>query len=93
MQVDTDEFVARMLARIAINSRAAEFSTFHPFSRLPTELRIKIWGTRFPELYDRLVWARKPGWIRPVSKRVASALLSVSIESRDVYLTHFPMGL
>ncbi|KAK8097604.1 uncharacterized protein PG998_013090 [Apiospora kogelbergensis] len=67
--------------------------TFHPFPRLPVELRLKIWEEVIPEIHDRLLFARKPGFIRPEKHKFLSVLQSVSQESREVFLKRFPVGL
>ncbi|KAK8113569.1 hypothetical protein PG984_014095 [Apiospora sp. TS-2023a] len=69
-------------------------TTFHPFVRLPIELRIKIWEQFIPETRGRLVWMRQPGWIMADKERFTSILLSACRESREeVYLKRFPMAL
>ncbi|KAK8064283.1 hypothetical protein PG996_008935 [Apiospora saccharicola] len=69
-------------------------TTFHPFVRLPIELRIKIWEQFIPETRGRLVWMRQPGWILADKERFTSILLSACRESREeVYLKRFPMAL
>ncbi|KAK8034011.1 hypothetical protein PG993_009006 [Apiospora rasikravindrae] len=83
-----------METQLTTNARADKTApTFHPFSRLPIELRIKIWEELIPELHTRLLWVREPGWMKLDKKKFASILLSVSYESREVLLKRFPVGL
>ncbi|KAK8064282.1 hypothetical protein PG996_008934 [Apiospora saccharicola] len=68
-------------------------ANFHPFPRLPTELRIKIWEMLIPEVRGRLIWVREPGWITMETEKFSSILLSACPESREIYLKRFPMCL
>ncbi|KAK7968027.1 uncharacterized protein PG986_002304 [Apiospora aurea] len=67
--------------------------TFHPFPRLPIELRMQIWEVLIPETRTRLLWVREPGWMKLDKKKFTSILLSVSHENRSTFLKRFPMGL
>ncbi|KAK7963376.1 hypothetical protein PG988_010350 [Apiospora saccharicola] len=83
-----------METQLTISPRKAEAPVeFHPFPRLPIELRIQIWEELIPEIHDRIIWVRDPGWIKVDKTRFSSILLRVSPESRDVYLMRFPMPL
>ncbi|EPE29431.1 hypothetical protein GLAREA_00591 [Glarea lozoyensis ATCC 20868] len=63
-------------------------ATFHPFMRLPSELRIKIWRYNFPG--PRVVAVRYArGQNRYVSDRAPPVLLHVSSESRSVFLSTY----
>ncbi|KAK7936143.1 hypothetical protein PG985_001638 [Apiospora marii] len=82
-----------METQLVLSPSATKTATFHPFPRLPSELRIKIWEEFIPETHGRLIWMRQPGWIMADKERFTSILLSACPESRDVYLKRFPMGL
>ncbi|KAK7936142.1 hypothetical protein PG985_001637 [Apiospora marii] len=74
-------------------SRIEAPTEFHPFMRLPIELRTQIWEELIPEIHDRIIWVREPGWLKVDPKRFTSILLHVSPESRRIYLARFPMAL
>ncbi|KAK7963374.1 hypothetical protein PG988_010348 [Apiospora saccharicola] len=84
---------ASEIATETTTETATGTATFHPFPRLPTELRIKIWEMLIPETRGRLIWVREPGWITMEKEKFASILLSACPESREIYLKRFPMGL
>lgn len=66
---------------------------FHQFMRLPIEMGTQIWEELIPEIHDRIIWVREPGWLKADARRLTSILLRVSPESRKVYLKRFPMAL
>ncbi|KAK8113567.1 hypothetical protein PG984_014093 [Apiospora sp. TS-2023a] len=82
-----------MESQLVLSTPATEGDTFHPFLRLPIELRIKIWELLIPETKGRLVWVREPGWVMMERAKFPSILLSACHESRCIYLQRFPMGL
>ncbi|KAK8064281.1 hypothetical protein PG996_008933 [Apiospora saccharicola] len=92
------DLVSKMENQLVISPRKTESVTespteFHPFVRLPIELRTQIWEELIPEIHDRIIWVREPGWLKVDRKRFTSVLLHVSPESRQIYLTRFPIAL
>ena len=73
----------------------ATFDTFHPFPKLPVELRLKVWKHALPERrvveidYDR--WA---GWFpRRKAAHEPSALLAACKESREEFLRVYSLQI
>ncbi|CZR60420.1 uncharacterized protein PAC_10316 [Phialocephala subalpina] len=64
-------------------------TTFHPFLRLPTELRLKIWKLTLPISTTFSI----NGQVCESSEVPITALLRACFESWEVYMTEFPSAI
>ena len=88
-----------MGARIPLRTQglAGSFDTFHPFPKLPVELRLKIWGYALPDpRVVEIVWCGEGEiekwwhwWAVTASRHQPSGLLRANWESRDKFLKHY----
>jgi hypothetical protein len=70
---------------------AEPLRTFHPFPRLPAELRLDIWDLVFIEQCLDITLVKEETWkshkiLRYTAKNPAPTLLSINYESRSVML-------
>ncbi|CZR61732.1 uncharacterized protein PAC_11629 [Phialocephala subalpina] len=80
-------------------SNKETFDTFHPFRRLPIELRLAVWKLASPApatlevtaYFDDREDAPLPCWFEPIKR--STTLLRTCHESREAYITELPSTL
>lgn len=66
--------------------------TFHPFNKLPPDIRVKIWKEALPGArVVELEYTNGGGWWAPLESKQTSALQCTNHEAREVFLKHYSL--